>query len=59
MLNVNQVTKPFLSDLDQEVMVSKFMDAVFSDDDKDTLFNKIISNNSKMAATASQILKQE
>ena len=35
------------------------MEEVFSDDDKNTLFKKIIANNSKMAATVSQILKQE
>ena len=58
-LNCNQLTKPFLSNEDQEVMVSKFMEEVFYDDDKHELFKKIFGNNNQMAATANQVLKRE
>ena len=58
-LNANQITKPFLSNMDKEVMISKYMEAVFYEEDLDTLLHKIISNNSKMATTTAQILKQE
>ena len=39
-LNSNQLTKPFLSNEDQEVMISMFMEEVFNDDDKHELSKK-------------------
>ena len=56
-LNANQLTKPYLSNEDQEIMVSKFLEEVFNDEDKHLLFKKIFGNNHQMAATASQVLK--
>ena len=58
-LNANQLTKPYLSNEDQEIMVSKFLKEVFNEDDKHELFKKIFGNNHQMAATASQVLKRE
>ena len=41
------------------MMVSKFMEEVFYDDDRHELFKKIFGNNNQMAATANQVLKRE
>ena len=59
MLNANQLTKPYLSNEDQEIMVSKFLKEVFNEEDKHELFKNFFGNNHQMAATASQVLKRE
>ena len=58
-LNANQLVKPYLSNEDQEIMVSKFLEELFNDEDKHLLLKKIFQNNHQMAATASQVLKRE
>ena len=58
-LNANQLVKPYLSNEDQEIMVSKFLEEIFNDEDKHLLLKKIFENNHQMAATASQVLKRE
>ena len=58
-LNANQLVKPYLSNADQEVMVSKFLDEMFNDQDRHLLLTKIFQNNQEMAVTASQVLKRE
>ena len=58
-LNANQLVKPYLSNEDQEIMVSKFLDELFNDEDRHLLLKKIFQNNQEMAVTASQVLKRE
>ena len=58
-LNANQLVKPYLSNADQEIMVSKFLDELFNDEDRHLLLTKIFQNNQEMAVTASQVLKRE
>ena len=58
-LNANQLVKPYISNADQEILVSKFMDEVFNDSDRHLLLTKIFQNNQAMAVTASQVLKRE
>ena len=58
-LNANQLVKPYLSNADQEVLISKFLDEMFNDQDRHLLLTKIFQNNQEMAVTASQVLKRE
>ena len=58
-LNANQLVKPYLSNTDQEILISKFLNKMFDDNDRHLLLTKIFSNNNEMAVTASQILKRE
>ena len=58
-LNANQLVKPYLSNTDQEFLISKFLNEMFNDHDRHILLTKIFSNNNEMAVTASQILKRE
>ena len=57
--NANQLVKPYLSNEDQEIMVSKFLEELFNDEDRHLLLKKIFQNNQEMAVTASQVLKRE
>ena len=58
-LNSNQLVKPYMSNVDQEVLMAKFLNEMFDDSDKHLLFTKIFKNNTEMALSASQILKRE
>ena len=48
-----------MSNVDQEVLMAKFLNEMFDDSDKHLLFTKIFKNNTEMALSASQILKRE
>ena len=58
-LNSNQLVKPYISNADQEILVSKYLEEVFNDSDRHLLLSKIFQNNQSMARTASQVLKRE
>ena len=58
-LKANQLVKPYISNADQEILVSKFLNEVFTDSDRHLLLSKIFQNNQSMALTASQVLKRE
>ena len=58
-LNSNQLVKPFMSNVDQEVLMGKFLKEMFDESDKHELFSRIFKNNSEMAQSASIILKRE
>ena len=58
-LNSNQLVKPYISNADQEILVSKYLEEVFNDADRHLLLSNIFQNNQSMARTASQVLKRE
>merc|ERR1711895_380155 len=58
-LNSNMLVKPFISNVDQELLMGKFLDEIFNEQDKKELFSKIFKNNSEMAQSASILLKRE
>ena len=58
-LNANQLVKPYISNADQEILVSKYLEEVFTDSHRHLLLSKIFQNNQSMALTASQVLKRE
>ena len=51
--------KPFLSNTDQELILSKFLQSIFTDNEQSDFISKIFSNNSLMAKEACHLLKQE
>ena len=58
-MNSNQLVKPFMSNVDQEVLMGKFLKEMFDESDKHELFSRIFKNNTEMAQAASIILKRE
>ena len=58
-LNSNMLIKPFISNVDQELLMGKFLQEIFDEQDKHELFSKIFRNNSEMAQSASILLKRE
>ena len=58
-LNSNMLVKPFISNVDQELLMGKFLQEIFNEQDKHELFSKIFKNNSEMAQSASILLKRE
>ena len=58
-VNSNQLCKPFLSNADQELILSKFLQEIFTEDEQSGLISKIFSNNSLMAKGACYPLRQE
>ena len=58
-VNSNQLCKPFLSNTDQELILSKFLQSIFTDNEQSDFISKIFSNNSLMAKEACHLLKQE
>ena len=58
-LNANQLCKPFLSNHDQELLMGKFLEEVYNQEDEKELFKKIFKGNNEMAQEALLMLKRE
>ena len=58
-LNANLLCKPFLSGHDQELLMSRFLEEVFNEQDQKELFSKIFKGNNDMAQSAHIMLKRE
>ena len=58
-LNANQLCKPFLSNHDQELLMGRFLEEVYNEQDKKELFKKIFKGNNEMAQSALLMLKRE
>merc|ERR1711888_316366 len=58
-LNANQLCKPFLSNHDQELLMGKFLEEVYNQEDEKELFKKIFKGNNEMAQEAMLMLKSE
>ena len=58
-LNANQLCKPFLSSHDQELLMGKFLEEVYNQEDEKELFKKIFKGNNDMAQEAMLMLKRE
>ena len=58
-LNANQLCKPFLSNHDQELLMGRFLEEVYNQQDEKELFKKIFKGNNEMAQEALLMLKRE
>ena len=58
-LNANLLVKPFISNHDQELLMGRFLEEVFNEQDQKELFSKIFKGNNDMAQSAHIMLKRE
>ena len=58
-LNANLLCKPFISNHDQELLMGRFLEEVFNEQDQKELFSKIFKGNNDMAQSAHIMLKRE
>ena len=58
-LNANLLVKPFISNHDQELLMGRFLEEVYNEQDKKELFSKIFKGNNEMAQSAHIMLKRE
>ena len=58
-LNANLLTKPFLSQPDQELLMNRFLEEIFNEQDNKEIFTKIFKNNNEIAQSALILLKRE
>ena len=58
-INSNQLVKHYLSNSEKEIILSKLLQDVFSDDDHSAIISKIFDNNNVMAKEASHLLRKE
>ena len=58
-INSNQLVKPYLSNSDQETILIKLLQDIFSDEEHSAIISKIFDNNNVMAKEASHVLRKE
>ena len=58
-LNANLLCKPFLNRHDQELLMSRFIEEIFNEQDQKEIFSKIFKGNNEIAQSAHILLKRE